>query len=244
MHHRPKVYLAGCRCEHFLRVAKGDSTILPVHFQTADQLAPQDWPLTLKYTFTAEASAAEQEKHEEVYTMGNDRTLPKISKAGKYNLKSIESQFCAGEINEPSSCLLYNPPEPDLGITSDDIIDKCAGNPIGMNVNLDFTGTPPFKVRYTVTHRGTARPKVQEFRTLRGQMEFKEPSAGSYIYNFLEIEDAVYGSRSLKGNNLVLEQTIKPPASAAFDTTKRHQSMSRTTCWFRSESFRRRTLES
>ena len=216
VHHRPKVYLAGCDAEHFLRVAKGDSTTLPVHFQTADQLPPQDWPLTLKYTFTAEASAAEQEKHEEVHTMGTDRTLPKISTAGKYSLKSIESQFCAGEINEPSSCLLYNPPEPDLGITSDDIIDKCAGNPIGMNVNLDFTGTPPFKVRYTVTHRGTARPKVQEFRTLRGQMEFKEPSAGSYIYNFLEIEDAVYGSRSLKGRNLVLEQTIKPPASAAF----------------------------
>lgn len=216
VHHRPKVYLAGCDAEHFLRVAKDDSTSLPVRFRPADQLASQDWPLTLKYTFAAEASAPGVDLHENVHLMGNDRILPRISMAGKYELQSIESQFCAGEINEPSSCLLYNPPEPDLGITSDDIIDKCAGNPIGMNVNLDFTGTPPFKVRYTVTHRGTARPKVQEFRTLREQMEFKEQSAGSYIYNFLEIEDAVYGPRSLKGKNLVLEQTIKPPASAAF----------------------------
>jgi nucleoporin POM152 len=216
VHHRPKVYLAGCDAEHFLRVAKDDSTSLPVRFRPVDQLASQDWPLTLKYTFAAEASAPGTELYEEAHTMSNERTLPRVSMAGKYDLKSIESQFCAGEINEPSSCLLYNPPEPDLGITSDDIIDKCAGNPIGMNVNLDFTGTPPFKVRYTVTHRGIARPKVQEFRTLRGQMEFKEQSAGSYIYNFLDVEDAVYGSRSLKGRDLVLEQTIKPPASAAF----------------------------
>ena len=216
VHHRPKIYFAGCDAEHFLRVAKDDSTSLPVRLRPANRLASQDWPLTMKYTFTPEATAKSSVLYEEVYVMGNDRTLPRISKAGKYDLKSVESQFCAGEINEPSSCLLYNPPEPELGITSEDIIDKCAGNPIGMNVNLDFTGTPPFKVRYTVTHRGNARPKVQEFRTLRGQMEFKEQSAGSYIYNFLEIEDTVYGSRSLKQKNLVLTQDIKPPASAAF----------------------------
>jgi nucleoporin POM152 len=216
VHHRPTVYLAGCDAENFLRVAKGDATGLPVRLRPSSQLASQDWPLTLKYNFVPEAGAANQELKEETHVMASDRIVPRISKAGKYDLVSVESQFCAGEINEPSSCLLYNPPEPDLGITSDDIIDKCAGNPIGMNVNLDFTGTPPFKVRYTVTHRGTARPKVQEFRTLRGQMEFKEQSAGSYIYNFLEVEDAVYGSRSLKGKNLVLTQDIKPPASAAF----------------------------
>lgn len=216
VHHRPVVYVAGCDAEHFLRVAKDDSTSLPVQLRPSNQLASQDWPLTLKYKFVPEAGAGDLETQDETLVMVNDRTLPRISKAGKYDLTSVESRFCGGEINEPSSCLLYNPPEPDLGITSDDIIDKCAGNPIGMNVNLDFTGTPPFKVRYTVTHRGAARPKVQEFRTLRGQMEFKEQSAGSYIYNFLEIEDAVYGSKSLKGKNLVLSQDIKPPASAAF----------------------------
>jgi len=216
VHNRPKVNLAGCDAEHFLRVAKEDSVNMPVRIRPAGQLHPSDWPLKLKYTFTPETGDGIPAKEEHVYEMTNDRSLPRISKAGTYNIDSIDSRFCHGEVAEPSSCLLFNPPQPSLTLESEDIFDKCAGNPIGMLVNLDFTGTPPFKVRYTVTHRGSAFPKVQEFNSMRGQLEFRERSAGSYTYQILEIEDDVYGPISLKDKGLILQQDIKPPASAMF----------------------------
>ncbi|EXJ89786.1 hypothetical protein A1O3_02853 [Capronia epimyces CBS 606.96] len=216
VHNRPQVRLVGCGSDRLIAVPRESSINLPVRVGPADRLPPSDWPLKLKYTFTPEAEGEVPQAEEHVHEMTNDRTGPRISTAGRYTIDSIDSQYCHGEVMEPSSCSLFNPPEPSLTIETEDIFDKCAGNPIGMYVNLDFTGTPPFKVRYTVTHQGKARPKVQDFSGMRGQIELRERSAGSYVYNILEIEDAVYGPVSLKAKNLVLKQDIKPPASAVF----------------------------
>ncbi|EXJ95685.1 hypothetical protein A1O1_00808 [Capronia coronata CBS 617.96] len=218
VHNRPQVSLFGRNSDLRMGVPKDSSLKLPVRLQPGDNLHSSDWPLKLKYTFIPETENEGEVPQivEHIHEMTDDRSGPRISKAGRYTLNSIDSQYCHGEVAEPSTSTLFNPPEPGLTIETEDIFDKCAGNPIGMYVNLDFTGTPPFKVRYTVTHRGKAHPKVQEFSGMRGQIELREKSAGSYVYNFLEIEDDVYDPISLKGKNLILKQDIRPPASAGF----------------------------
>lgn len=221
VHNRPRVSLSGCDSEHSLRVAKEDSVNFPIKLRPAAQFHSSDWPLKLSYSFTPETDSEIPAIESISYEMSSERSVPKISRAGVYSIESIESQFCSGEVVEPSSCSLYNPPKPDLTLESENIFDKCAGNPIGMIANLDFTGTPPFKVRYTITHRGSAHPKVQEFNSMRGQLEFRERSAGSYSYQILELEDDVYGPISLKSKGLTLKQDIRPPASAAFNDQNR-----------------------
>lgn len=217
VHNRPQINLFGCNSERMIPVPKESSINLPIRVRAADKLHHSDWPLKLKYSFIPETEGKDPSQAEEhVHEMANDRALPRVSKAGRYNIDSIDSRFCRGEIIEPSSCSLFNPPEPGVTVESEDIFDKCAGNPIGMYLNLDFTGTPPFKVRYTVTHRGTAYPKVQEFPGMRGQIELREKSAGSYTYNIREIEDDVYGPISLNNEKLEMKQDIRPPASAGF----------------------------
>ncbi len=216
VHNRPRLALGGLNAERTLRAREGSSIALPVRVQQAGNLPRSDWPLKVKYSFVSETGGESARTEEHTYEMANSESAPLISLPGKYSLDSIDSQYCHGEVAEPSSLLLSNPPKPGLTLESEDIFDKCAGNPIGMYVNFDFTGTAPFKVRYTVTHRGTAHPKVQEFSGMRGQLELRERAAGSYIYSFLDVEDQVYGAVSLKDQNLILSQDIRPPASASF----------------------------
>ncbi|KAK5263785.1 hypothetical protein LTR99_010870 [Exophiala xenobiotica] len=218
VHNRPRVSLLfpGRNADRLIPVRKGSSTILPINAGLVDRLHPSDWPLKVKYSFTPDTEGETSQSEDLTFEMPNERSRPQISKAGRYNIDSIDSQFCHGEIVEPSSCLLFNPPEPDLVVDKQDIFDQCAGSPIGMDLNLDFTGTPPFKVRYTVTHRGKAHPRFREFSGMRGQIQLLEDAAGSYIYNILEVEDSVYGPTSVKHKNFMYQQDIMPPASAAF----------------------------
>ena len=112
---------------------------------------------------------------------------------------------------------MVNPPKPDLMITSQDIHDKCADSSIGILVDLDLSGTPPFVVHYEQKQKG--RP-VETFRAQvdgsRFQMELKPHEAGHFIYRFTAVDDAVYKDQLLKGPQFQLEQDVKPPASAYF----------------------------
>ncbi|KPI44533.1 Nucleoporin [Cyphellophora attinorum] len=229
VHQRPILDLVNCNSEKPLRVAKEDNVALPVRIRPIGQYPASDWPMKLKYTFTPETDGdvpiIEDIVHE--LSNGKEASRPRISRAGRYSLDSIESQFCLGEVVEPSSCPLYNPPKPAVALNVENLFDKCAGNPIGMTVNLDFTGTPPFKVRYSVEHNGKVTPKVQTFDSLRGQIEFKEKAAGSYAYRFLGVGDDVYSDVSLKELNreqeMHFKQDIKPPSTAAFADGKKLQ---------------------
>ena len=216
VHNRPRISLVGLNSDRLLRAREGSSTFLPVRAQRPEHLHSSAWPLKIRYSFVSESGADNTRPEELLFEMAERRSAPMITLPGRYSLDSVDSQRCHGEVAEPSSLLLSNPPKPDLTLESEDIFDKCAGNPIGMYVNFDFTGTPPFKVRYTVESRGVAHPKVQEFPGMRGQVELRERAAGSYTYIFLEIEDQVYGAVSVKDQNHVLRQKIMPPASATF----------------------------
>ena len=216
VHNRPQVFLHGCDAQTFLEVAKEDSVTLPVKFRPSGHLSRKDWPLTLIYSFVPESSDGDPSTETRVHELFNEWSLPRINKAGKYSVESIKSQFCPGEIIEPSSCLLSNPAEPDLEIKANDLFDKCAGSPIGFSVDLDLTGTPPFHVRYKVSHHGVQDLKVVKYDSLRGHLELKPSEAGFYKYEFYEIEDKVYGWVSLRHKDIILTQNVRPPASAVF----------------------------
>ncbi|KAF2752010.1 hypothetical protein M011DRAFT_415052 [Sporormia fimetaria CBS 119925] len=220
VHERPKVSLKACNAQNPLQVAKGEVIRLPLHYQSSGK-GPIECPHIIEYLFTPEedllstgdhASTAQLKRE----TMRTNREQPLVSASGLYTLKSVSTDFCEGEVLEPASCLLRNPPEPELTITKEDMVDKCAGNPIGLRVALDLIGTPPFHIKYREQRAGKQPSPPQEIqvKSLRSTIELVPREAGHYTYTFLSIRDWVYGERPLQ--DLELQQEVKPAASARF----------------------------
>jgi len=65
-----------------------------------------------------------------------------------------------------------------------------------------------------VTKSGTHSESVRVLG-LRHQLELKPREAGHFKYQFISIDDSVYKNHLLSGKDLVLEQDVKPPASAS-----------------------------
>lgn len=223
VYERPKAALQGCDSQHALQVPKGKSIRLPLHISsTGPENAAQD-SHRVSYLFTPSAKILSNQEHAEDSALvdfisesyGSDYD---ISEPGLYTLQSVQSAFCPGEIMEPSSCLLSNPPEPNVSIETQNIPDRCAGNSIGLLVDLDLTGTPPFRLSYNIRRQGgPVTPRFAESNLLHTQLELRPAHSGHYTYEFLDISDAVYREpRSLRNQNLVLEQDVKPAASARF----------------------------
>ena len=225
VHERPKFALQGCDAQNPIKVEMGKSKTLPLHF-TTNGPGSKDKTYTLKYLFTPQDEILPDQRHPTSATLheaiikddGRGSGSIEVREPGLYSLHSVGSAFCDGEIMEPSSCQLMNPIEPDLSIAAEQIPDKCAGKSIGLIVDLDLVGTPPFLVYYTVkAFGGSTIPKVEKVERFRTQIELKPFHAGHYTYEFERISDSVYsGPRSLAHKDLVLEQDVKPPASASF----------------------------
>lgn len=223
VHERPTVNLKGCTPQTPLKIAKGKLADLPVQYGSTGRHSISDATHQLQYVFTPDAEVSKIGQHgadpqKLSFTAKNIAQQPSIREPGLYTLTGVSTEFCEGEVMEPASCLLQNPPEPDLFIKSEPIFDKCAGAPIGLRVDLDLVGTPPFRINYKMMEKG-ARNQIPDVKTVvghRGQMELTPVTAGHYIYEFLEVGDAVYDAHSLKHKNLRLEQDVKPSASAKF----------------------------
>lgn len=220
VHERPTIHLSGCNVNRPLQVAKGDSMLLPVEYSSTGR-RPIDSPHTIEYIFTPEANLLPDGAHSptaelKTWTLRTSREQPLISEAGLYTVKSVSTGVCDGEVLEPASCLLRNPPEPAVSLSSEDIVDKCAGNPIGLRVSLDLTGSPPFFIKYSQQKAGKRGSHVEKKRvdSLRTTFELTPEAAGHYTYTFLSIQDWVYGERPLHGLQLI--QDVKPSASAHF----------------------------
>ena len=217
---RPRAALDGCNPQNPLKVMKGKSALLPIRMISAISTGNDNQPYTVSYLFTpqdeiiASGEHANDAKVKTVMVSHNHRG-PEIQEAGLYTLQTIKSRYCLGEILEPASCLLLNPHEPDLAIRAEAIPDACAGSSIGLLVDLELVGTPPFIVTYIIRHQGYNTPKAQVFDTVRSRIELKPLEAGDYRYEFIEVSDSVYvNGRSLKHKSLILEQSVRPPASA------------------------------
>jgi nucleoporin POM152 len=219
VHELPVASLEGCDTRNSLKVPIGKSSELPVIFgppgRTFDDATHTiTWRFSPIDKLTVSGEHGEEEIIEE-FVSRHPRDRPRIHRAGLYTLKSVKNRFCDGEIKAPASCLLTNPPEPGLAIASENIYDKCAGNSIGLVVDLDLIGTPPFDVQYEVIHNGQRKEKKWvHIKGLRHQLELKPRDAGHFMYRFLSIDDEVYTNRLLEGPGFTLEQDVKPPASA------------------------------
>lgn len=221
VHERPRLSLFGCDDQHFLEVARGENVELPVKYHAVGKGYSKDGPFSLTYSFSGAGhqSDGQQAKTRQLSLKGLDQK-PQIKDPGWYNLESVSSQFCSGDVIEPSACYLHNPPEPELGVRYEKIFDKCANNSVGLLVDLDLTGSPPFRLRYSIETSKGVETKSMKVDGLRTQLDFTPSEAGFYRYRFLDIADAVYLSRSLKDKAPVLEQDVKPPASAHFLGTR------------------------
>lgn len=218
VHERPRLSLTGCDDQHFLEVARGESVELPVKFHPAGQGYDKDGPFALTYSFSSTEHGNEEDAPTKIrqLSMKSLEHGPLIKDPGWYTLNSVSSQFCTGEVLEPSSCYLHNPPEPELAVRYEKIFDKCANNSVGLLVDLDLIGSPPFRLRYTIEHSKGVETRSQTIEGSHAQLDFTPAEAGYYRYRFLDIEDAVYAPRSLKDKAPILEQDVKPPASARF----------------------------
>ncbi|GIJ87194.1 hypothetical protein Asppvi_006100 [Aspergillus pseudoviridinutans] len=217
VHERPRLSLSGCDDQHFIEVAKGEHVNLPLKFHPVGQGYDNDGPFSLGYSFRGneldERDASDKIRQLSLKDLDQK---PQIKESGWYMLNSISSQFCSGEILEPSSCYLHNPPEPELALRYEKIFDKCANNSVGLLLDLDLTGSPPFRLRYSIEHSKGVETKSLTVDGLRTQLDFTPSEAGFYRYRFIDIADTVYAPRSLKDKVPVLEQDVKPPASAHF----------------------------
>jgi nucleoporin POM152 len=216
VHERPRLSFAGCSAQKFLEVAKDDSIELPIRFYSIGRNYDSDAPFQVTYSFSeAESNDVSPAKVRQVHLKNID-LRPRIKEQGWYTLNAVSSRFCPGEILEPSSCFLHNPPEPELTVRYEKIFDKCANNSVGLLVDLDLVGSPPFRLRYNIESERGMETHLKVIEGLRGQLDFTPSEAGHYRYRFLDIADNVYGGRSLKDKVPLLEQDVKPPASAHF----------------------------
>lgn len=216
---RPRAQLLSCDLRNPLKVAKGKGASLPINFSIPGKV-PDDTSHTLTWEFSPIDSLTNSGDHGDQISVGsysakNSHDRPSVSEPGLYTLKSVSSGSCEGEVQEPSSCLLLNPLEPQLSIRAEEIPDKCAGNSVGLRVDLDFIGTPPFNVQYEVVDQdGKVRYERVQAQGLRQQVELRPTAAGHHKYTFKKIDDAIYKNQILSGPNLVLETDVKPAASA------------------------------
>ncbi|KAI1458522.1 hypothetical protein F4805DRAFT_115523 [Annulohypoxylon moriforme] len=218
---RPRATIVGCDLRHPLKVAKGKSAKLPIEIGRPGQTPPSA-SHTLTWHFSPINTLTKSGDHGDVVEVGtftakSASDQPTISAPGLYTLKSVSCDSCEGEIEEPSSCLLLNPLEPTLTISSEEIPDKCAGNSIGLRVNLDMIGTPPFRIAYTVSSdTEKMRRETVEIKGLRQQIDLLPRNAGRYQYRFRRLEDAIYSVPLPLSDEYYLEQNVKPPATAYF----------------------------
>ncbi|CCT67555.1 related to nuclear pore membrane protein POM152 [Fusarium fujikuroi IMI 58289] len=220
---RPRASMNGCDLRNPFKVAKGRSVRLPVDFSLTG--SKDDTSHEVTWEFSPINSLTNSGEHGDQVSIGNYNAKnaldkPFVSEPGLYTLKTVSSGSCKGEVKEPSSCLLLNPLEPSLSIRSEEIPDKCAGNSIGLRVDLDLVGTPPFVVRYDiVTSDGHIEKQSHRVSGLRSQLELVPKMAGHHKYVFKSIDDAVYDNLLLTGEDKVLEQVVKPAASAKIAST-------------------------
>ncbi|KAL8785933.1 MAG: hypothetical protein Q9213_003082 [Squamulea squamosa] len=223
VHERPRAALQGCDSQHPLRAPKGKSVRLPIQLSSTGPDSTKQGMHRFSYLFTPFAEVQLNQEHGQIAALREFELEPhgaghEVHEPGLYTLQSVQSAYCTGEVLEPSSCLLSNPPEPSLSIETQVIPDRCAGNSVGLLVDLDLTGTPPFHVSYSERRSGgSVTPRVVETHLLHTQLELKPAHSGHYKYEFQYISDAIYQEpRTLRDRGFILEQDVKPPASARF----------------------------
>lgn len=220
VYERPRIGMKGCSPQQPLTLAAGQQVAFPVELSSTSA-AVLEIPHHIRYTFTP-SNDLEQADDLKVsapvtYRMNTPQDKPKIGESGLYRLTAVRTDFCTGEVIEPSGCLLTHPPKPQLKLRTEILTDSCAGNPIGLLIDFSLIGTPPFTIHYEERDHHLNRVQRQSVRVpqgLRYQLRLEPKKAGEFSYRFYQIDDAVYDRVVLDDTGNTLSQTVKPPAAA------------------------------
>lgn len=231
VHDRPLLFIptGGCNSERPLQVASGRTIqlqhkIISVGKTESEMQYRNDYkfdePHFIEYDFTPEDQLKLDPAFRTVQTVKFKKLAQSeqltVKEPGLYTWKSISTKYCRGEVSEPSACLLQNPIKPSVKITSTEMTHKCANSPIGLRVDFEFQGSPPFTVRWLERKDGSknVRQHSEQFEGHKGRVELVPGVAGQYRYEFTEIRDNFYEVNKLKE---ILQQDVRPSASASID---------------------------
>lgn len=112
VHARPRAKLDTKESPCVLKVARKSTARLPVIVDDSGHRAEQPYSVSFRFTplrdLSVDGGHAADATEMSVKVKGTAEG-PEVKEPGLYSLHSISSQFCAGEIFEPTSCLLFNP---------------------------------------------------------------------------------------------------------------------------------------
>lgn len=220
VHERPAASFDSHYSRQPLRRARGQVIPLPLRLKSGGKPADdEDYQIEYKFTPTGEVTSG-TDHGENVrivpVTASNSKQI-KVSQPGLYSLVGVKSHFCGGDVEEPTSFMLVNPPEPQIGMSHEVLNDKCADRPIGLHIDLHMSGTPPFRVMYTYQRQGSGlHSNWATFDGPQGQLNFRPDAAGKWTYKLVQMEDAIYNGIDLRSQNLMLQQDVRPSVGAAF----------------------------
>ncbi|UZJ56926.1 hypothetical protein CBS101457_006246 [Exobasidium rhododendri] len=138
-----------------------------------------------------------------------------IDKPGTYTLEEVQGQYCTGEVGTPWMCTAREIPPPTSIIEVDPIQDQCSG-PVGVKALAILSGTPPFKVKYTIQSKGKAASTHEKtIDRTRDEIEFRPSTEGEITYSFVGLSDANYKDIKLDGPTFT--QVLHPIAKATFE---------------------------
>lgn len=218
VHDRPRIRFLGCDPQTPIDLPKGVSSELPLQLVSVRD----DAPYSVRFAFTPHNKLQSASEHSpdavfKDYSMKGLTQAISIKEPGLYSLKSFSSNFCPGEVMEPSSCLVITPPEPSMTMESDEILDKCTGSSIGLTIDLTLVGSPTFELSYRLIKDGGAPVvKTLTIDRTRHQVRFTPEDAGHYAYEFFSLRDKNYANVKLDSKINRVEQTVKPLAGASF----------------------------
>ncbi|KAI8066421.1 hypothetical protein BC940DRAFT_258202 [Gongronella butleri] len=138
-----------------------------------------------------------------------------VASIGEYRLLSVRDQFCKGKVLSPDNCLVIQPPLPTVKMETTPIPSECAnGSEIGMRFSVDFTGTPPYTLKYTVKKRKNV-VDTRQVSSAHSHYTFTylPESSGEYTYEFSTLTDGYYTEKAkLKATH----QIVHPQPNAHF----------------------------
>ena len=230
VHERPVASLDGHYVKDPVRAAQGEAVSFPIKFQS--NLKPDsDTQYFVDYRFTPSHAIGNNGEHSAVAETRSIKAQvgqpESIVEPGLYTLESVRSNYCPGNVEEPSSFVLVNPPAPSVDLRAEKLVDKCANRQIGLRAEFDMTGTPPFTILYSSRMKGgQAHHEIATFDGPRGHLEFTPELAGHRTYKLLALDDALYKNVDLRRQGLVLEQDVRPSVYAIFT----HYTPTKTAC--------------
>jgi nucleoporin POM152 len=208
-------------CPRPIQLLVGGTARLPIKTD-----GPIEHPVEISYRFTA--PNGDQEVKSITVDARNSDII--VDRPGSFALLDV-SGTCPGTILEPAKCSVQLVQQPTVDINVETIHEWCvaydsvsAANPsavdVGLSVNFEFTGTPPFTVHWTEKRKGEKpTEKRSVFNTPVGQLDLRPDREGKYTYTFDSLSDKRYEKIAL--NRAPITQVVHPPASVEILSNRR-----------------------